>query len=385
MEFQLGQMMYGVTSKGAIKTWRARVWGTPTEQPSDATIEIITQTKLDGKEVMRFEVITEGKNVGRSNETTPYEQAVSETESRYRKKIKKGYKTDIPTDLTKADSNALGLPRPMLAYAIDKVRVVEFPAWFQPKLNGHRALVTKRNGEMLMYSRLGKLITTMGHILEHLEDSVDEGVILDGELYMHGEILQNIGSLIKKARPESANIVYHVYDIIMDVSYTQRMAKLRIIFGNEVPGVDNTDPVVLVATSCVENMQDAQYLTENAIALGYEGGMLRTPDEKYLAGFRSRQLLKIKSSEDAEFEVVDVIEGKERNVNDVSLKVACLKCKTSEGRIFEVLAHGDMYQKDRIWHEREQHIGRFVTVKYYEKTKDGIPFHPVALQWKDDI
>ena len=176
-ETKLGTVLYGVTSNGNVKTWRCDV----SKLDDAAELTIKTQTKLNGKEATRQEIITEGKNIGKSNETTPYEQAVSEAESRYRKKVKKGYGLTVPTDLTVADTNALGLPRPMLAHPLDKVKKVEFPAYVQPKFDGHRALITKRNGVMLMYSRGGDEITTMGHILKHLEDKVWEGEFFDGE------------------------------------------------------------------------------------------------------------------------------------------------------------------------------------------------------------
>ncbi len=138
-EFQLGQTLYAPTKTGNVKTWRARVHN----DGDSATIEIITSTKLDGKEVVRQDVISEGKNIGKANETTPYEQAISEAESRYRKKIKQGYKDEIPTDTSKAYTNALGLPKPMLAKPIKDAKKVKFPAHWQPKLDGHRALVNK--------------------------------------------------------------------------------------------------------------------------------------------------------------------------------------------------------------------------------------------------
>ena len=372
--------MYGVTSKGAIKTWQARVYGTPTEQPSDATIEIITQTKLDGKKVVRIEEITEGKNLGKSNETTPYEQAISEAESRYRKKIKKGYKTEIPTDLTKADSNALGLPKPMLAHPIHKVKKVEFPAYVQPKFDGHRALVTKRDGVMLMYSRGGDEITTMGHILEYLEDKVAEGEFFDGELYIHGKKLQDIGSWIRKYRKGLSEQVHlYLYDTIMDEPYPQRQAKLRITI------LDQSGPVKLAATQIVHDLAEALRFRDTVIEDGYEGAMLRTPDEGYQAGKKSRTLLKLKTFDDSEHLIVDVVEGKDRIVNDVELKVACFMCETPEGKRFEVTAMGDMYEKDRTWHERESFMQKYLTVQHSGYTKDNIPWHPVALRLREDI
>lgn len=374
MTFELGQILYAPTKTGNVKTWCCNV------QPP-AIIVIVTQAKMDGKPVIRQNPILVGKNIGRSNETTPYEQAVSEAESRYRKQFDKGYKTEIPTDTSRANDNAMGFPKPMLAHPIDKVKVVEFPAHFQPKLDGHRALVTKRNGEMVMYSRQGKPITTMGHILKYLEDKVDEGVIIDGELYLHGEALQNIGSFIKKYRPgTSEQIVYHVYDVMMDVSYTQRYEKLRIIVGES-----NSTPARLVPTMLTRDMEEAMVFAADAIAQGYEGGILRTPDKGYLAGFRSRQLLKIKKFDDSEHLIVDVVEGKDRIVNDVNLKVACFVCETPKGKRFEVTAMGDMYEKDRTWHERESFMQKYLTVKHSGYTKDNIPWHPVAMRLREDI
>tara|TARA_R110002096_G_scaffold395159_1_gene590519 strand:- start:2906 stop:4030 length:1125 start_codon:yes stop_codon:yes gene_type:complete len=373
--FKLGQTLYGVTSGGAVKTWCCNVQG---ENP--AILVIVTQTKLDGKPVTRRDVITEGKNIGKANETTPYDQAISEAESRYRKKIKKGYKTEVPTDLSKSDLNALGLPKPMLAKSLDKVRVVEFPAFFQPKFDGHRALVTRRDGVLIMYSRGGDEIKTMGHILEHLEDVVQEGEFLDGELYLHGELLQKIGSYVRKYRPGvSETIVYHVYDTMMDVPYTQRYEKLRIM----VEGVGT--PVLLAPTTVVASLDEALALRDEVIKQGYEGGMLRTPDKEYRAGVNSRTLIKLKTFDDSEHEIIAVKEGKDRVCNHIDLKVAVFVCRTPEGEEFDCTAYGDMYKKDTIWREREKYVGKTLTVKHSGYTKDMKPWHPVALRLREDI
>jgi hypothetical protein len=372
--------MYGVTSKGQIKTWACDVLD---NGDGTATLAISTQTKLDGKTVEREEIITEGKNLGKKNETTPYEQAVSEAESRYRKKFKKGYGTEIPTDLTKADCNLLGLPHPMRAYPLKDVKKVEFKegeTYAQPKFDGHRAIVTRQDGRLLMYSRGGDEITTMGHILEYLEDRVAEGEFLDGELYLHGELLQDIGSFIKKYRPGiSEKIVLYVYDTILDVSYTQRYKILRIKLA------DSDGPVYLSPTRTVGSMEEALAFRDEMIADGYEGAMLRCPDNGYEPKKKSRTLIKLKTFDDSEHTIVDVVEGKDRIVNDVCLKVACFKCETPEGMIFEVTAMGDMYEKDRTWHNREEFIGKMLTVKHSGYTKSKKPWHPVAFRLREDI
>jgi len=375
-DFKLGQIIYAPTKTGNVKTWCCNVQG---ENPT--TVVMVTQTKLDGKPVIRRDVITQGKNIGKSNETTPYEQAVSEAVSRYRKKIKQGYKTEIPTDTSKANHNALGFPKPMLAKPAKDVKSIEFPAHWQPKLDGHRAIVTKKDGEMVMYSRRGDLIKSMGHILRHLEDSVDEGMLLDGELYVHGEMLQNIGSLIRREQADSIKVEYHVYDMMMDVTYMDRFDALCRVVKTSTP----SSPVKLVRAVHVDSMEEAIDLTDKAIDEGYEGGILRIPDDGYLAGYRSSHLLKIKKFDDSEYVITGVKEGKDRIVNDTDLKVAVFVCETPEGLEFDCTAFGDQYEKDRIWHNREDYIGKVLTVKHSGYTKEKKPWHPVSLRIREDI
>lgn len=383
---EIGVTLYAVTKTGNVKTWRCEV--TPLQDGS-AELSIITQTKLDGKEVIRRDVIMQGKNLGRSNETTPYEQALSEATSRMNKKRDQGYKTEIPTDTSRAGTNALGFIKPMLAKPIDKVKKVTFPAHWQPKLDGHRAIVTREGGKMLMYSRQGKLITSMDHILDYLEPHFKEGTTVDGELYVHGEMLQNIGSLIRRKQEESERVMLYLYDLVCDMPYSCRLVELTDLLScYEDYG---RGPVRLLDTLRVDSMQHAQTLTERVIEQGYEGGILRLEGEGwekgggYEAGFRSNYLLKIKNFDDSEHTIVDVIEGKDRIVNDTHLKVAVFLCVTPKGKEFECTAFGDQYEKDRIWHNREDFIGKVITVKHSGYTKEGKPWHPVALRLREDI
>ena len=379
MTFKLGQTLYAPTKLGNVKTWCCAVDDLGTE----ARLTITTQTKMGGKAVVREEYIDEGKNLGKSNETTPYQQATSEAESRYRKKLDQGYRTDVPTDTSKAGTNTMNWPKPMLAHPIDKVadEDLKFPAYVQPKLDGHRAIVTKREGEMFMYSRQGKLIETMQHILDALDPVMDDGDLIDGELYVHGKALQNIGSLIKKQQPGSEKVEFWVYDIMTEDGYEERYKALTGI----IAGVSRLGMVHLLASHTVTCMEQAMAHFATFISRGYEGAMLRLLGVGYEAGFRSRHLLKIKEFEDHEYEIVDVVEGKDRIVNQTNLKVACFKLKADNGKIFEVTSPGDQFEKDAHWHNRKQLIGNFCTVKHMGYTQDGIPWHPVALRIREDI
>lgn len=377
---KLGQKLYAPTKTGNVKTWSAHVIGCDTSPT--ATIQIVSQTKLGGKAVVREDVIAKGKNIGKSNETTPFRQAVSEAESRYRKKLDQGYRTEIPTDTSRANNNAMDLPKPMLAHPIEKVKEVTFPAFFQPKLDGHRAIVTKQDGEMLMYSRQGKPITSMDHILVHLDLVMEDGDFLDGELYVHGEMLQNIGSLIKRKQDGSERVEYWVYDTMLDLPYEERYKWLQ----ERLSKVHGLARVHLLQAYEVASMEEADAKTDEAISRRYEGGILRLNGSGYEAGFRSRNLLKLKRFDDSEAEILDVIECKVHTTNGANLQVAKFICRSLvTDAEFDCTVFGTMEEKDAIYREKEKYIGKILTVKHSGYTADKKPWHPVALRLREDI
>ncbi|PTB98580.1 hypothetical protein C9975_10425, partial [Thalassospira xiamenensis] len=217
------------------------------------------------------------------------------------------------------------------------------------------------------------------HIAAALDSILtDDSPILDGELYVHGYPLQTINGWIKKAKPESINIQYHVYDLVMDEPYQERIAQLETI----VP--DNHDHIVLTQTELVDSEADVISLHYKWVEEGYEGAIVRTNDKGYEPK-RSKSLIKVKSFQDAEFKIIDVIEGTPRIKDGETLNVAIYVCETTEGKTFNVTAPGNMYEKHTAWQERQSAIGKDLTVKFFNFTNDKLPFLPVALRLRDDL
>ena len=139
------------------------------------------------------------KEYSKKNETSCYEQAVFEAKSLVSKKLDDNYAYSI--DKIPNDSDGMFLP--MLAHSYDKhSKKIKFPCWIQPKLDGVRMLskvfAKKENGEVSIWSRKGKEMTTMSKIKEELASVLDEGQSLDGEIYVHGWDFQRIVSAVKK-------------------------------------------------------------------------------------------------------------------------------------------------------------------------------------------
>ena len=129
--------LYKRTAADGVQIWQIEV------QPHiDGYAEIRTSFGLvDGKQQIQWDRITEGKNAGRKNATTPLEQAYAEAAAEHKKKIeRKGYGLDPDGN----ESAAKRSVSPMLAYAYEKyAAAVQWGTAFgQPKLDGFRCLAT---------------------------------------------------------------------------------------------------------------------------------------------------------------------------------------------------------------------------------------------------
>jgi hypothetical protein len=122
-------ILYGKSTLGKIKMWSAEVI-----QNSDGTATLRIQHGYDdGKKQTDDRVIQSGKNIGKINETTPYEQALSEARSDFNKKKDEGYAEKVED--IKEESSGFFLPMLAKVWKDAKHNAV-FPAYTQPKLDG---------------------------------------------------------------------------------------------------------------------------------------------------------------------------------------------------------------------------------------------------------
>ena len=311
------------------------------------------------------EVVKEGKQ-----NRTLQQQVISRIKSRINKQLDKGYVRTME-EAKSPPTNTMNLLQPMLALALKRGPKFDLrTSYVQPKLDGHRCLITKQNGVIQAYSRQGKPITSIKHILENME--VDEGVTIDGELYLHGVPLQTIGSWVKREQEDTKKLQYNIFDVVSDEPFKDRLQTMNKL------NIDD-DNVVLVGTVDVSKMPDYDLSDHFKIMRGhgYEGLIIRQGNKGYEAGRRSGSLLKVKEMFDDEFEVVGVTASVEG--------WGVLHCITKDAKVFRTSAPGTKPQKREVLENLEDYVGKFVTVEFSQLTKDGIPFHPVAVRWREDI
>jgi hypothetical protein len=192
---------------------------------------IVTRHGIEGSDNKQTDtqLVSEGKNLGKANETNHFQQACFEAESKWNSKIREGY-----YDPTKTNLNAIKLPMLAHSYA-DRKKATESSTscFLQLKLNGVRC--TWQNGEF--YSRKGQ---SYNHRLPFLNTFVEtiakylkkvngfdpkKGHFFDGELICDGISLQELaGYMNRKSNFDYGNsddykifntIRYVIYDIYM--------------------------------------------------------------------------------------------------------------------------------------------------------------------------
>lgn len=359
-----------------IGTWRVRL----VEAGQTKAVIAVYHTIVEGgSEICHTDTIVTNQS-GR----TLMQQVDLEMTSRINRQEKKGYKRSREDAIALGSTNTMGLVNPMLAHPLKRVtlRGSDFEmAHVQPKYDGHRCLVTKRDGDMLAYSRQGNPIVTVPHLLEPLERIMQDGDTFDGELYCHGVKLQTLSSWIKAGQDSSRKLNFHWYDIVSPAVFSQRYAVMQDLSWS-IPDCQ----VHLVPTHRVTKMSQVYDHFKVQRSLGMEGSMLRLDRAGYQDGKRSDQLIKIKEREDGEVRVVGVRASRDGwAILRVQYQWACAE---TTGKLveFDISAPGSHTEKTEVLTNFEaKYLGKLLTIEYAMLTDDGVPFHAVATRWQELI
>jgi DNA ligase 1 len=354
---------------------KTRIWFMEQEENKYRTISGI----IDGEQVTSDWTVVSGKNIGRSNETTATDQATKEIEAKYKKQEKTGYfrkKEDI--DKQKYIS-------PMLAKNLndykDKIDYSQGYYGIQCKFNGVRCVATK-NG---LFSRTGEEFLSVPHITESLKKFFDENpeAVLDGELF-NSELREELNLIIKLTRKtvkitqedldKSKEIIeYFIYDGF-DCSKKETHSDSDYIvrkqwIDDEVKKL-NSKHIKIVNTFVFSTVEDLERHYNNLIEQRHEGGIIRNLCSPYEFK-RSKNLLKIKPENDAEFEITGISEG-QGNWSGKA-KIISLKSLDKTPYEFNATFKGSMEDAEECLKNKDNWIGKVVTIKYNGFTGLGVP------------
>lgn len=361
--------LFAKSSTGKIKVYTVQVKENP-----DGTASIWKTFGYKDSNLQTIEkIIKVGKNLGKTNETTPYQQAVLEATADWNKKIDAKYLESLE------GLNTVTTFLPMLAHKwIERKHNIEYPAYVQPKLNGCRCIYN--NGSYT--SRQGKEFTTLTH-LDQFTTYLSEqlGYPLDGELFNPQLSFQEIVRLVKKDRGLGGQnpLQYWVYDLVAkDLTFEQRYNLLKRTFVNFKKHFPSS-PIVLVDTLLV-NTEEEIMTNHQVFSQNYEGTIIRNKNGLYKCDFRSNDLLKLKDFVDEEFQIIGGKEG-------TGLEEGCVvfTCLSKNGQSFDVRPRGARELRKEWFNNLDTIVKKktLLTVKYQNLSEDGTPIFPVGVTLRD--
>jgi ATP-dependent DNA ligase len=242
---------------------------------------------------------------------------------------------------------------PMLANKWEqRHQYIQTPFYVQPKLDGVRLLVSNDG----CFSRTGKPVFGMDELGKHLRN----GEYLDGECYDPTISFEKITSLFK-TNPQK--LEFHVFDYF-DVHRPHLPFEERKKY-------------VTVQTILVQDVSELSTYHQRFLNDGYEGIMIRGRDSVYEPGKRSNFLLKMKSFQTEEYEIVGAKEGSGREKGAI-----IWECIVGD-KTFYVKPEGTIVYRRKLWKSWRSYVGEYLTVRYQNLTSFGVPRFPVGIAIRD--
>lgn len=368
---------------------------------------------------------------GRTEYITTHRKVDDEIESQIKAKRKEGYKElkdlydnapielqnniksqnylykYLNTYLPKFNTHNDGAFIPMLCKTLEDNKPFEKGSYFgQWKINGERCIITATLEQGLFElvklhyrSREGVDWTDKLSYLDDIllpcipQDIIDmmieEGVGLDGELYLPGYGINEINSFIKNTElPQHYKLQFWLYDICIEnmsalkrqeilYRYFNRYFAIKTIKSKE-DHLNNTNKLILLANDVVLDINEAILRRDTYISLGFEGLVIRRKDAEYqFGGRRNNSMLKFKKKLDGLFTIIDIVpEGRKR----ANLGKFVLKNDINE-ETFECTYNAPHSVQEEILINKEKYIGKNVLVEYRERAGvKQVPFHAKAIK-----
>ena len=273
----------------------------------------------------------------------------------------------------------------MLAHKFsEQAHKIVYPAYAQPKFDGHRCIAVIESGKATLWTRTRKPITGLPHIVSALEawaKKARRDIVLDGELYNHDykDNFEDLSSFIRtpEAKPGHEVVQYHVYDVAANSTEFGDRHSILSTFKLEAP-------LVAVETVEVADEDELMLAFESFLAQGYEGLMVRNAAGKYV-NKRSYDLQKVKEFDDAEFVVVGVEEGRGKLAGHAIFVCEMTAILSGTDGRFRVKLKGKTADLKAYFENPKLVIGKQLTVRYQGITnKTGVPRFPVGVRIRED-
>lgn len=281
-----------------------------------------------------------------------------------------------------------------------KERIDKEPYLIMRKLDGVRCITVIRNHEIKFYSRTGNEFTSLSNLRNELQSfaNVHDDCVLDGELCVIDdegrEDFKAAVSQIKRKNYTMENAHYKIFDFMTynEFAGEKQSPPYYIRLTNAMKrfsGMSTAYSVIGAIRYTEENLAKAQVVVEKK---GYEGLILRAAEMPYQRG-RTSDLLKVKKFSSAEYVIEDILPT-EMNMKNIDGTMSPVRCAGSliirhKGNPVGVGGGFTLEQRLEFLRNKDEYIGRTITVKFFEETKDayGNPSlrFPIFVGFRDTL
>lgn len=309
--------------------------------------------------------------------------------------------TYLPKDNTHADGTFI----PMLCKTLEDNKPFTKSEYFgEYKIDGERCLITAYKDNDLFdniylkyHSRHGIDWTDKLSYLDEflipiipnyfLNMMIEEGIALDGELYLPGYGINEINSFIKNTElPQHYKLQFWCYDLAIDsMPAIDRYTTLETAFNTKVYDfqsknghLNNKERFILLPSfNNIHCIEDAIRQRDYFIDLGFEGLVIRDTKADYqFGGKRNNSMLKFKRIEDGKFLIVDIVpEGIKRKHLP---KFICRNDINDE--LFECTINKKQNVQEEYLINKDRYIGKYMKIEY--RARSGVkqvPFHAKGI------
>ncbi|MEV6393389.1 ATP-dependent DNA ligase [Streptomyces sp. NPDC051907] len=178
---------------------------------------------------------------------------------------------------------------------------------YEPKFDGHRVVIFRLGGEVLLQARSGRVITAAFPDLADAARQLPDGTVLDGEVVVWREGRTDFAAVQKRAAatpgraPALARRLpasYAAFDLLAEAdedlrphSYERRRGRLVALLAPLGPPLQ---PVPMTM-----DVTEAETWFESLPAIGVEGLVIKRLDQTYKSGTRAWRKLRHTSTRDA--------------------------------------------------------------------------------------
>lgn len=272
----------------------------------------------------------------------------------------------------------------------------KWPCIVTEKLDGIRRILVKENGVCRCYSRSGHEDTGLVEIIEDAK-YLPNNTVYDGELLAAGTFKDCIAqrqatNSIANSKGTKTGLTYNVFDMVpldefrlgisADKALVRKVTLGATLMDESIQILEPEKWAVLIQAfgihhelkairpvpilGFVKNMSDVEPIVNKIWARGGEGVMLNSSIGKYEIK-RSKELLKVKHTEERTLEVVDILEGTGKFEGMMGALVV-----DYNGNKLGVGSGFTDAQRQAIWDNPDKYLGRSIEIDTFGESTNAL-------------